>query len=135
MAATLYRRMVFNILMDNTDDHEKNHALVFDDGHQPHLAPAFDLLPSCQNLGYQQIGVGARGSESTLENALSDYKAFRLTQAQARQHICEVAGVVAGWRSHFESVGVTAKDIELLSASIDRPFLREQRTEAAKKAA
>ena len=134
MAATLYRRMVFNILMDNTDDHEKNHALVFDDGHQPHLAPAFDLLPSCQNLGYQQIGVGARGSESTLENALSDYKAFRLTQAQARQHICEVAGVVAGWRSHFESVGVTAKDIELLSASIDRPFLREQRTEAAKNA-
>lgn len=63
---------MFNILMDNTDDHEKNHALVFDDGHQPLLAPAFDLLPSCQNLGYQQIGVGARVSESTQENAMSE---------------------------------------------------------------
>ena len=49
----LFRRMVFNILMDNTDDHEKNHVLLVDDGQYFHLAPAFDLLPSAQALGYQ----------------------------------------------------------------------------------
>ena len=35
--------------------------------------------------------------------------------------------MVDNWRPHFESLGVTARDIEVLSASIDRPFLMEQR--------
>ena len=42
----LFRRMVFNILIDNTDDHEKNHALLRQaDGHYL-LSPAFDVVPS-----------------------------------------------------------------------------------------
>jgi len=127
MERTLFRRMVFNILMDNTDDHEKNHALVFSDTAFPRLAPAFDMLPTCQNLGYQQIGVGVNGSESSLENAISSRKAFRLSDLQARAEIHAVASVVDGWRQHFESAGLGTKDIELLSASIDRPFLLEQR--------
>ena len=44
MERTVFRRMVSNILMDNTDDHEKNHALVFGDSAAPRLAPAF--IPS-----------------------------------------------------------------------------------------
>ena len=85
------------------------------------------MLPSCQNLGYQQIGVGERGAESTLENALSAHKAFRLSADQARSAMAQVAHAVDGWRLHFESLGVSARDIEMLSASIDRPFLMEQR--------
>ena len=134
MERTLFKRMVFNILMDNTDDHEKNHALVCSEGGSPGLAPAFDVLPSCQNLGYQQIGVGERGAESTLENAMSAHKAFRLSADQARSAMQEVAHVVDGWRLHFESVGVSARDIEVISASIDRPFLLEQRHWARGKA-
>lgn len=38
--------MVFNILIDNTDDHEKNHALLMTDACCYALAPAFDVLPS-----------------------------------------------------------------------------------------
>jgi len=134
MERTLFKRMVFNILMDNTDDHEKNHALVFSKGELPRLAPAFDMLPSCQNLGYQQIGVGERGAESTLENAMSSHKAFRLSKAQARTEIRAVATVVDGCRKHFESLGSGMRDLEMLSASIDRPFLLEQRKWAQGKA-
>ena len=43
----LFRRMVFNILMDNTDDHEKNHALLRRNDGTYSLAPAFDVVPSC----------------------------------------------------------------------------------------
>jgi serine/threonine-protein kinase HipA len=127
MERTVFRRMVFNILMDNTDDHEKNHALVFTDAVFPRLAPAFDMLPTCQNLGYQQIGVGARGAESSLENALSSHKAFRLSKQQALAEIKAVAQVVDGWQGHFERLGVGERDIEVLQGSIDRRFLREQR--------
>ena len=49
----LFRRMVFNILMDNTDDHERNHCLRLNlDGYYE-LAPAFDVVPTLQNMGYQ----------------------------------------------------------------------------------
>ena len=44
MERTVFRRMVSNTLMDNTDDREKNHALVFGDSAAPRLAPA--LIPS-----------------------------------------------------------------------------------------
>ena len=66
----LFRRMVFNILIDNTDDHEKNHAFVrADDGYYD-LSPAYDVVPSVQGLGQQQLRVGKRQGESSLENAL-----------------------------------------------------------------
>ena len=63
-ARELFRRMVFNILMDNTDDHEKNHTLLmsqpFDNGHLK-LAPAYDLLPTNSGQGFQEFGCGGSG--------------------------------------------------------------------------
>ena len=54
--------MVFNILMDNTDDHERNHSLRLGfDGYYD-LSPAYDVVPSLQNLGYQaMLGGHVRG--------------------------------------------------------------------------
>ena len=125
----LFRRMVFNILMDNTDDHEKNHAILVNDAAQYELSPAYDILPSGQGLGYQQLRVGASAADSTLENALSMCAQFALTPREARGEIQKVAGAVASWREHFKSAGVTPGDIDLLVEQIDRPFLREQRAE------
>ena len=69
----LFRRMVFNILIDNTDDHEKNHVLLLrnESNGQIELAPAFDVLPSGQALGYQQMRVGSDDADATIDNALS----------------------------------------------------------------
>ncbi len=123
----LFRRMVFNILIDNTDDHEKNHVLLVNDALQYELSPAFDVLPSGQALGYQQMRVGERGVDSTLENALSACGQFGLTRAAAQREVRAVARIVGGWRTHFSDVGVSGGDIELLGEQIDRAFLREQR--------
>ena len=49
----LFRRMVFNILIDNTDDHEKNHALLMAGSGEYELSPAFDVLPSGQALRHR----------------------------------------------------------------------------------
>lgn len=109
------RRMVFNILADNTDDHEKNH-----------------VLPAGQALGYQQMRVSRDGADATVANALSEHRSFALTLPRARQVVGEVARAVEGWRAHFAQVGVRPGDIELLAMQIDRPFLAEQRGEAAR---
>ena len=126
----LFRRMVFNILIDNTDDHEKNHALLVTAAQRYRLSPAFDVLPAGQALGYQQMRVGRDGADATLENALSEHRSFALTRAQAQAVVAEVARAAAGWRAHFAEVGVSARDIDLLAEQIDRAFLREQRAGA-----
>jgi serine/threonine-protein kinase HipA len=123
----LFRRMVFNILIDNTDDHEKNHVLLVNDAQQWELSPAFDVLPSGQALGYQQMRVGVDEADSTLDNAMSMCQLFALKKDEAAAEVRQVCGVVQGWRAHFESVGVWSRDLDLLAEQIDRPFLREQR--------
>jgi len=123
----LFRRMVFNILIDNTDDHEKNHALLMTDSGEYELSPAFDVLPSGQALGYQQMRVGAAGADATLENALSECTQFGLKRPEAIAQVRQVCAVLAGWRAHFAQEGVREADMAMLADQIDRPFLRDQR--------
>jgi serine/threonine-protein kinase HipA len=123
----LFRRMVFNILIDNTDDHEKNHVLLVNDAEQYELAPAFDVLPAGQALGYQQMRVGTAGADATLENALSMSALFGLKSDAAAKELRTVASVVAEWKTHFKTSGVSQADIDACSEQIDRPFLADQR--------
>jgi hypothetical protein len=93
------------------------------------LSPAYDVLPSAQGLGYQQMRVGTQGADATLDNALSMCAQFGLKPVAARAEIRRVVQVVESWREHFATAGVTPTDIELLAEHIDRAFLREQRLE------
>jgi serine/threonine-protein kinase HipA len=125
----IFRRMVFNILIDNTDDHEKNHALLVTDAQQYELSPAFDVLPSGQALGFQQMRVGDQEADSTIANALSLSPLYALRKNEAVEEARSVARAVDDWKQHFAACGVTQADIDLYAEQIDRPFLREQRRE------
>ena len=127
----LFRRMVFNILIDNTDDHEKNHALVRGDDGFYALTPAFDVLPAAQGLGYQQMRVGAQGHEASMANALSEAAAFGLTKDVANQVVKDIAGVVAQWQAAFKSHHVRDADMGLLAQYLDGAHLKAQRHSGA----
>ena len=131
-ARELFRRMVFNILMDNTDDHEKNHALLVVNPHgngRLKLAPAYDVLPSNSGQGYQEFNCGAQGHDSTLDNAMSECEAFGLLPAEAAEEVVRVIAVVNTWQAHFAKVGVSAVDIEHLATFIDGDELLKQRSD------
>jgi len=126
----LFRRMVFNILIDNTDDHEKNHALkVVAPTRQGkyRLAPAYDVLPTNSGQGYQEFIVGTAQRDSTLSNAMSQCELFGYTTAQAAAEVARVIKVVDGWREHFAACGVTDADLESLAERIDGDQLLAQR--------
>ena len=125
----LFRRMVFNILIDNTDDHEKNHALLVTDSQQYALSPAYDVLPSGQALGFQQMRVGELEADSTLANALTMSLMFSLGKDDAVREVRTVVRVVDSWKEHFKGCGVSSGDIDLYVEQIDRTFLRDQRNE------
>ncbi len=129
-ARELFRRMVFNILIDNTDDHEKNHALLvvnpFANGRLK-LAPAYDVLPTNSGQGYQEFVCGTQGRDSTLDNAMSQCNAFGLSATEAAAEVATVIDVVNNWQEHFAQVGVTARDISNLAERLDGEELRKQR--------
>lgn len=119
--------MVFNILMDNTDDHERNHSLRLDfDGYYA-LSPAYDVVPTLQNLGYQAMSVGTAGAESSLDNAMTELSEFGIRAPRALELVQQVARTVDGWKAHFARKGVCDADLDVLQASIDRDALRRQR--------
>jgi serine/threonine-protein kinase HipA len=128
--AQVFRRMLFNLLIDNTDDHEKNHAVLVDAQQRLVLSPAFDVLPSGQALGYQQMRVGRDGADAATANALSEHRAFALTRPQAQRIARDVTQVIDGWRAHFATMGVSPRDVDLLAQTIDRPYLLAQREAA-----
>ena len=129
-ARELFRRMVFNILLDNTDDHEKNHSLLvvspFENGRFK-LAPAYDVLPTNSGQGYQEFICGSQGRDSTLENALSECDAFGLLAEEAAAEVLRVINVVETWKTHFAQLGVTQHDIDNLARTIDGDYLLKQR--------
>ena len=127
----LFRRMVFNILIDNTDDHEKNHALVRSGDGFYALSPAFDVLPAAQGLGYQQMRVGAQGHEASLSNALSEAAAFGLRADIARSIMGQISQQVAQWKTAFQALGVRPADIAGLAHYLDGAQLLDQREWAA----
>ncbi|SAK79634.1 putative protein related to capsule biosynthesis enzyme-like protein [Caballeronia hypogeia] len=107
----LFRRMVFNVLMENTDDHEKNHAFLNDNGKWK-LSPAYDLQPQLQGIGYQQLIVGAQAHEPSIENALSHAGRFMLTSAEANAEVEHMLVVLSRWPEAFRQAGVSERDID-----------------------
>ena len=128
----LFRRMVFNILIDNTDDHEKNHALMVVEPTRHgkyRLAPAYDVLTTNSGQGYQEFIVGTNQRDSTLSNAMSQCELFGYTPAQAAAVVVCVIKVVDGWRKHFARCNVSDADLESLAERIDAdPLLCQRQT-------
>ena len=125
MAATdieaLFRRMVFNILVRNTDDHPRNHGFVIDD-EKMSLSPAYDIVPAPAQYGVGTdfrlaMSVGDQGRDATLENALSRSARFGLSKGGAKAAVAQLLKTVSRWREHFEECGVSGREVDLLAPS------------------
>ena len=90
----LYRRLVFNLVVDNSDDHVKNHGLLRGADGQWRLAPAFDLVMQLNHLGYQALAVLSGRFDSHLDLARAAAPQFGLSAARAEDLINSVADTV-----------------------------------------
>jgi len=99
----LFRRVAFNILVGNTDDHARNHA-AFWDGDELTLTPAYDICPQLRTGGEASQAMqinGARGNLATLDNLRSVCNHFFLTLDEATVLIDTLTGMV---ESRFDDV-------------------------------
>jgi serine/threonine-protein kinase HipA len=116
----LFRRMVFNILVTNDDDHLRNHGFVWD----PRvggwaLSPLYDVMPraSVASERYLHLGIGPQGRLAHLDNALASHPKFTLSKVQACDIISQVWRVVREWRVYFEKFGVCAEQMDRVASA------------------
>jgi serine/threonine-protein kinase HipA len=83
----LYRRLIFNLMVDNTDDHVKNHGMLHVSQAQYKLSPAFDVVMQLTNLGYQQLAITPGNHTSSLGLALNAAPHFGLSSNEAKNII------------------------------------------------
>lgn len=89
----LYRRLVFNLIVDNTDDHVKNHGMLHVSDGQYQLAPAFDIVMQLQNLGYQELAIFAGNNVSSIRSATDAAPYFGLKKEEAESIIQSIQGI------------------------------------------
>lgn len=115
----LFRRMVFNILIGNVDDHARNHA-CFWDGHWLDLTPAYDVCPQPRAgiSADQAMTVGEWGRKANLENAISDCERFGLDKGHATRMVKVMVDLVRKhWQETFSEAGTPNGDLTYLSQS------------------
>jgi serine/threonine-protein kinase HipA len=115
----LFRRMVFNALISNNDDHPRNHALVAR-GEPWRLAPAFDLTPAPSASQQRELAliVGRYGRGARRDNLLSAGPRFGLNEAQAGGIIDELQNTVTDrWETEVRRESGTTQDCEAIRAA------------------
>lgn len=131
-AAELFRRMGFNALISNTDDHPRNHALIARD-RDWRLSPAYDLTPSTplsterRDLAMQ---CGDAGRYAHAENLLSQSARFHLPREEAEALVAAMEDrIAATWHETARREGVSERDCELIGTAFAYPGFRLDRQE------
>lgn len=113
----LWRRIIFNIAISNTDDHLRNHGFILTkDGWI--LSPAYDLNPSIDKDGLA-LNIDMDDNSLNFELAKSVGEYFRLTEIDMDQIIQDVLNSVKQWREIATKIGISRSEQELMSSAFN----------------
>jgi serine/threonine-protein kinase HipA len=104
----LWRRIIFNIAVSNTDDHLRNHGFILNEKGWE-LSPAYDLNPSIEKDGLAlNIDMDDNALDFELAKSVGEY--FRLSDDEMDAIINEVIRVVKDWKSVAKQIGISSKE-------------------------
>jgi serine/threonine-protein kinase HipA len=111
----LWRRIVFNIAISNTDDHLRNHGFIIENG-QWRLSPAFDVNPS---IDKEELALNIDDTSGMLdfELALSVIEYFRLSNEEAESILSRVRKAICNWEKLAKQIGIPRAEIEMMRSA------------------
>ncbi len=117
----LHRRILFTILASNTDDHLKNHGLLYDPDSGWALSPAFDLNPQPHRHPQMKTGISElSGFEPSVEAWIEAAPFFEISEDSARETAATMAARIAGrWRELFLQNGVSERQCDEYAAAFE----------------
>lgn len=123
----LWRRIVFTILISNTDDHLRNHGFLYAGSDGWTLSPAYDLNPVPVDVSPRVLSnaIDFDDQSASVELAFSVAEYFELEPDDARDTAADVAGVVSGWREEATRFGLTRGECERMASAFEHDDLRK----------
>lgn len=113
----LWRRIVFNITISNTDDHLRNHGFILNEKGWE-LSPAYDLNPSIEKDGLAlNIDMDDNALDFGLAKSVGEF--FRLSGDEMDAIINEVLTVVRDWKTLAKGIGISNKEISLMESAFN----------------
>ena len=113
-----YRRMVFNVLAHNRDDHVKNFAFRLTDEGDWELAPAYDLIFSPGPGGEHSMTVAGEGGAPARRHLLRLAEPVGISSRGAESILEGVASAVDRWGEHARQAGVGRRSTEAISSAL-----------------
>lgn len=109
----LWRRILFHVLVSNTDDHLRNHSFILT-GNGWKLSPAYDMNPSIDKNGLSlTIDLTSNALNVDLVRSVASY--FDINEKQMNSIQKEVQEVLRNWKESARSIGISRREIELMS--------------------
>ncbi len=112
----LWSRIVFNMLVSNTDDHLRNHGFLLVPGKGWVLSPAYDMNPNPDGQGLK-LNVSEADNALDLDLALSVAPQFRLKRADAESRLANMRKVVAQWPKLAAALGISRREQDSMSTA------------------
>jgi serine/threonine-protein kinase HipA len=126
-AHELYRRVVFNVLISNDDDHLRNHGFLWQNTKGWTLSPAYDLNPvpvdQRQRILTTKISLDDGTCDIDLVVDVAGY--FALSTKDAKSLIKEVAHTTQGWRSVANALGAPKAEIDRMASAFEHDDLKK----------
>ncbi|MBY6061725.1 type II toxin-antitoxin system HipA family toxin [Microbacterium esteraromaticum] len=121
-SAELFRRVALTLLVNNVDDHMRNHGFLRErNGWR--LAPAFDINPFYKlgTLESTRVSPDDDASDRDIRLLLENHDAFRLTRPAASDIIAEVESATADWQEVALGFGIAPEALRTMSGAFDGP--------------
>lgn len=125
-AKQLWRRMVFNVLVSNTDDHLRNHGFLWA-GQGWRLSPAYDMNPAPPHISGRMhvLALNELDTTSSIDIVMSVAKSFGLNLNEAMRIAGEVGNAVSAWRTAAAAQTIKKDDIDFMAEAFDPAKLKE----------
>ena len=120
----LFRRMVFNVLAGNRDDHTKNFAFMLNDDNEWINTPAYDLTFNSGIAGQHSMTVNGRGADIELEDLMVVAETGSISPREAREVIAQVANAVSQWHTLTQDYDLPNGPVRDISAYTARQLKR-----------
>ena len=121
----LWRRLVFSILISNTDDHLRNHGFLYQGQEGWRLSPAYDLNPVPVDIKPRILTTAINEDDTTASLALAMEVApyFELEEAEAQKIAAEVGKAVGKWRDEAARHDLSKPEIERMASAFEHADL------------
>ncbi len=117
----LWRRIIFTVLVSNTDDHLRNHGFMYERHKGWRLSPAYDINPVPIEIKSRILSTAIDFDDPTasIDTALSVIDEFRIKKNRANEIIREVSAAVSQWQKIALQYGLGKREIERMASAFE----------------